>query len=102
MKNAFTHEAAPCLSIRTAHCFRSEMSSVQPSLSIPSTSHLEEVGLYNVLTHIAKGQSDVDPFLLTTLREKGLVSFESAELTDSGWEALQALTVQLGWFYPDE
>lgn len=78
------------------------MSSLQPSLSIPSTSHLEEVGLYNVLTQIAKGLDDVEPFLLTTLREKGLVSIESVELTDSGSEALQALTVQLGWFYPDE
>lgn len=79
-----------------------EMSSVQPSLPVPSTSHLEEVGLYNVLTQIAKGLDDVDLFLLATLREKGLVSLESVELTDSGWQALQALTVQLGWFYPDE
>ena len=78
------------------------MSSVQPSLPVPSTSHLEEVGLYNVLTQIAKGLDDVDLFLLATLREKGLVSLESVELTDSGWQAMQALTVQLGWFYPDE
>ena len=65
-----------------------------------TTGKLEEIGLYNMLTRIAQGQADVDPFVLVTLREKGFVGTDMA-LTDLGTQTLQGLTVQLGWFYPE-
>jgi hypothetical protein len=65
------------------------------------TAKLEEIGLYNMLTRIVQGQSDVDPFVLATLREKGFVGAETLSLTDLGLQTLQGLTVQLGWFYPE-
>ena len=75
------------------------MSTPDPSVS---TASLEDIGLYNLLTRIAKGQADVDPFLLVSLREKGFIGVDSVVLTDVGEQALRGLTVQLGWFYPDE
>ena len=67
-----------------------------------STASLKDIGLYDILTRVAKGQADVDPFLLVSLREKGFVGLDSLVLTDIGEQALRGLTVQLGWFYPDE
>jgi len=66
-----------------------------------STATLEELGLYNLLTCIARGEADLDPFLLGTLRDKGFVHADLASLTADGEQALQGLTVKLGWFYPD-
>lgn len=66
-----------------------------------STATLEEIGLYNVLTCIARGHADLDPFLLGTLRDKGFVHADLASLTADGEQTLRGLTVSLGWFYPD-
>lgn len=38
------------------------------------TGKLEELGLYNLLTRVAQGRPDFDPFVLVTLREKGFVA----------------------------
>jgi len=74
------------------------MSTVPSSVS---TATLEELGLYNLLTCIARGNTDLDPFLLGTLRDKGFVHADLVSLTDDGAHTLQGLTVKLGWFYPD-
>ena len=66
-----------------------------------SRGSLEELGLYNVLTRVTLGDTDVDPFLLTTLREKGFVDLDAMSLTEAGAHTLRALTVRLGWFYPE-
>ena len=66
-----------------------------------SRGSLEELGLYNVLTRVALADPDVDPFLLTTLREKGFVDLDAMSLTEAGMQTLRALTVRLGWFYPE-
>lgn len=65
------------------------------------TGKLEELGLYNLLTRVAQGRPDLDPFVLVTLREKGFVAADSVSLTTLGTQTLQGLTVQLGWFYPE-
>ena len=67
-----------------------------------STATLEDIGLYNLLTRIARGQADVDPLLLLMLQDKGLVLGDAVALSDAGEQALQELTVKFGWFYPDE
>lgn len=69
--------------------------------ALNSTASLEEIGLYNVLTCIAKAQGNVEPFLLATLREKGLVTLDDVALTVVGVHTLKALTIRLGWFYPE-
>jgi hypothetical protein len=66
-----------------------------------SSGSLEELGLYNVLTRVALGHADIDPFLLATLREKGFVDLHAMSLTDAGARTLRALTVRMGWFYPE-
>lgn len=66
-----------------------------------STGTLEQIGLYNLLSRIAKGHTDVDTFLLTTLHERGLIDFNTVTLTHEGELELQSLAVTLGWFYPD-
>lgn len=73
------------------------------TLSTASVSQgsLEEIGLYNVLTRVAQGHVDIDPFLLSTLREKGFVERDAIALTRDGTRTMRALTVRLGWFYPD-
>lgn len=73
------------------------------TLSTASVSQgsLEEIGLYNVLTRVAQGHVDIDPFLLSTLREKGFVERDAMALTCDGTRTMRALTVRLGWFYPD-
>ena len=73
---------------------------MQPTSPI-TTATLEELGLYNLLTRVALGHTDVDAFLLTTLREKGFVGTDAISLTPTGEQTLQGLTVKLGWFYPD-
>ena len=73
------------------------------TLSTASVSQgsLEELGLYNVLTRVAQGHADIDPFLLATLREKGFVQRDAMALTRDGTRTMRALTVRLGWFYPE-
>jgi hypothetical protein len=71
-----------------------------PNASI-SRGSLEELGLYNVLTRVAVGDADVDPFLLATLREKGFVALDAMSLTEAGLHTLKALTIRMGWFYPE-
>lgn len=67
-----------------------------------STATLEDIGLYNLLTRIARGQTDVDPLLLLGLRDKGFVCGDPASLSEAGEQMLQGLTIKFGWFYPDE
>ena len=71
------------------------------STSSVSQGSLEELGLYNVLTRVAQGHPDIDPFLLSTLREKGFVQRDAMALTPDGTRTMRALTVRLGWFYPE-
>lgn len=71
------------------------------SISSVSQGSLEELGLYNVLTRVAQGHVDIDPFLLSALREKGFVQRDAMALTHDGTRTMRALTVRLGWFYPD-
>ena len=73
------------------------MATLQPT----TTGKLEEIGLYNLLTRIAQGRTDVDPLVLVTLRDKGFICSDAVSLTDVGVQTLQGLTVQLGWFYPE-
>lgn len=67
-----------------------------------TTAKLAEIGLYNLLTRIAQGHVDVDPFLLASLREKGFIDLTSVALTDAGADELRSLAAQLGWFRPVE
>lgn len=71
------------------------------SISSVSQGSLEELGLYNVLTRVAQGHVDIDPFLLSALREKGFVQRDAMALTHDGTRTMRALTVRLGWFYPE-
>lgn len=66
-----------------------------------STGALEEIGLYNLLNRIARGDASVDGFLLEGLRQRGYVESHGI-LTDDGKDELMRLAVRLGWFYPDE
>jgi hypothetical protein len=81
------------------------LSLIVDTMTLPSAlnskASLEEIGLYNVLTSIAQGQGNVEPFLLATLREKGLVTLDDVALTVVGVQTLKALTIRLGWFYPE-
>ena len=71
-----------------------------PDVSV-STATLEDIGLYNLLTRIARGDTDVDPLLLLTLRDKGFLAGDVVSLSAAGEQMLQGLTVKLGWFYPE-
>ena len=65
-----------------------------------NTATLEEIGLYNLLTRVSMGRPDMDPFLLVTLQEKGLVAPDSLALSEAGAQRLQDLIVKFGASYP--
>lgn len=66
-----------------------------------STQDLEQIGLYNALNRVARGDEDVDALLLLALRQRGLVRLDAFELTQAGTTKLMELTQQLGWVYPE-
>ena len=72
-----------------------------PSNVSVSTASLEDIGLYNLLTRIARGETDVDPLLLLMLQDKGFVARDAVALSETGEQELKGLTVKFGWFYPD-
>ncbi|HSR64939.1 MAG TPA: hypothetical protein VLM17_04955 [Xanthomonadaceae bacterium] len=66
-----------------------------------TTGALEEIGLYNLLNRVARGQQDIDLFVLTALRQRGFLDADRLALSESGRDELKRLAVCLGWFYPD-
>ena len=78
------------------------MSSPTPFPSPRTTGSLEEIGLYNLLNRVARGDATVDDFLLHNLRLRGFVELDALALSEAGCEMLRALAIQLGWFFPDD
>lgn len=66
-----------------------------------STGDLEQIGLYNVLNRVARGDGDIDSLVLITLRQRGLVDPQGLQLTQLGEAELMRLAQELGWFFPE-
>lgn len=66
-----------------------------------STGNLEQIGLYNILNRVVRGDQDFDALVLLTLRQRGLIAVDTLALTEAGAAELMRLAQELGWFYPE-